>query len=416
LLVIKKYKKGKCILVQGPAKVELLEGFIEIFGKKIKSTKSKDKNKAKMDTDFDSESVVILSEGIQYPFLMLEDSELDFYVSNEDFITELDKNSIPEKWINVTNEIVEEIKSSNEKRPLIVMVLGLSSGKTTIIKYLANKLFENGLRGGYLDSDLGQQTCYIPTTINMGVIDKFILSAQEFGTINTRFIGSTFPKSDLKYILPYYSKELIDDFSKKRKKAKFILIDTDGWIKTETGIHYKNFFVNTIKPDYVIIFRNKDASELGEIENKIKSLEPKPKIYPIEELNEYLFERNKEDRRFLRQRQFSMVFEQFRKITIPFNDIILVKEEYDMQKDKLIEKTLDLRELDKLPYHYVIVGLKTEKNELINIGLLFSINLEKSYYLIYSDITYKQQISIKKITIGSLRLSTKGNYQGYLYL
>ena len=416
MLVIKKYLKGKCVLVQGPAKVELLEGVIEIFGKKIKSSKSKDKNQENADINFDSESVVILSEGVQYPLLILEDSELDFYISNEDFITELDKNSIPEKWIEVTNEIVEDIKNSTEKRPLIVMVLGLSSGKTTIIKYLANKLHENGLNGGYLDSDLGQQTCYIPTTINMGVVDKYILSAQEFGTVDTRFIGSTFPKADLKYILPFYSKELIDDFSKKQKNAKFVLIDTDGWIKTDTGIHYKNFFAKTIKPDYVIIFRTKDASELEEIEKMIKSLESEPKIYPIEELNENFFERSKEDRRFLRQRQFAMVFEEFRKITIPFNDIILVKEEYDMQSDKLIEKTLDLRELDKLPYHYVIVGLKTEKNELINIGLLFSINMEKSYYLIYSDITYKQQISIKKITIGSLRLSTKGNYQGYLYL
>ena len=54
--------------------------------------------------------------------------------------------------------------------------------------------------------------------------------------------------------------------------------------------------------------------------------------------------------------------------------------------------------------------------ELIEIGLLFTINIQKNYILLYSDLTYKQQLKIKKILLGSLRLSTKGNHQGYLYL
>ena len=43
-------------------------------------------------------------------------------------------------------------------------------------------------------------------------------------------------------------------------------------------------------------------------------------------------------------------------------------------------------------------------------------NLEKNYVLIFSDLSYKEQTRIKKILIGSLRLSIKGNHQGYLYL
>jgi hypothetical protein len=53
---------------------------------------------------------------------------------------------------------------------------------------------------------------------------------------------------------------------------------------------------------------------------------------------------------------------------------------------------------------------------MIKIGLLFVINLEKNYVLLFSDLSFKEQSKVKKILLGSLRLSTKGNHQGYLYL
>ncbi|MFX1596243.1 MAG: hypothetical protein ACFFBK_09285, partial [Promethearchaeota archaeon] len=89
---------------------------------------------------------------------------------------------------------------------------------------------------------------------------------------------------------------------------------------------------------------------------------------------------------------------------------------YDKEKDDIIEKEINVNDLVNLPYHYVIIGLITEKSKLIEIALLFTINIEKNYILLYSNLTYKQQIKVKKILLGSLRLSTKGNHQGYLYL
>jgi polynucleotide 5'-kinase involved in rRNA processing len=60
--------------------------------------------------------------------------------------------------------------------------------------------------------------------------------------------------------------------------------------------------------------------------------------------------------------------------------------------------------------------LLTEDSKMIKIGLLFVINLEKNYVLLFSDLNFKEQSKVKKILLGSLRLSTKGNHQGYLYL
>ncbi|MFW9785061.1 MAG: hypothetical protein ACFFFB_22460 [Candidatus Heimdallarchaeota archaeon] len=75
-----------------------------------------------------------------------------------------------------------------------------------------------------------------------------------------------------------------------------------------------------------------------------------------------------------------------------------------------------MNELINLPYHYVIISLMTEDSKLIKVGLLFVINLEKNYILLFSDLNFKEQTQVKKILLGSLRLSTKGNHQGYLYL
>ncbi len=136
----------------------------------------------------------------------------------------------------------------------------------------------------------------------------------------------------------------------------------------------------------------------------------------MKEKNKYFYEKDKEERRFLRQSQFAKVLEKYRKISIPLNEIKFIKAGYDTEEDKIIEVEIDLNNLITLPYHYVIIALLTEDSKLIRIGLLFVINSEKKYILLFSDLNFKEQRKIKKILLGSLRLSIKGNHQGYLYL
>ncbi|MFW9990305.1 MAG: Clp1/GlmU family protein, partial [Candidatus Odinarchaeota archaeon] len=325
------------------------------------------------------------------------------------------ENSISPKWIEIKDTIMKDMPQ-NPDTPLKIMVLGISSGKTTFIKYLANNLFKAGLKGGYLDSDLGQQIIYVPTTINIGTINDYIVSSENVNSEKTVFIGATFPKGNNKFIVSLSCRDLINDYIRKNKDIRFVLIDTDGWIKTEAGILYKNFFIKTIDPDILIVFHDESVEELEEIEKTSSSLRKDRKMFIIKEENKYYYEKNKDERRFLRQSQFSKKFEEFRKISIPLNDMVFIKTDYNKEKNEIIEMEININDLLNLPYHYVIIGLMTESSELIEIGLLFTINPEKNYILLYSDLTYKEQIKIKKILLGSLRLSTKGNHQGYLYL
>ncbi|MHA1292977.1 MAG: Clp1/GlmU family protein [Promethearchaeota archaeon] len=409
----KQLKKGNTLLAKGPTRITLEKGKVEVFGKVILA---ENKNSNDLKSEFNSENVIIIPSATSYPFYALENSELEIFTADENNVLIIKENTITDKWIEIKNSILEDIKKRKGKTPLKIMVIGISSGKTTLIKYLANNFLKEGLKGGYLDSDLGQQIIYLPTTLNIGTIESAIVTSEDINSEDTIFIGATFPKGNYKFIVSHYCRNLIDNYFDKHKDIDFLLIDTDGWIKTEAGIVYKNFFIKTVEPDILIIFHDETIEELKEIENTTKEVRKDIKIYLIKEKNKYFYEKDKEERRFLRQSQFARVLEDYRKITIPLNDIKFVKMDYDMEKDEIFEREINVEELIKLPYHYVIIALMTEDSQLIRIGLLFSINIEKDYILLFSNLSYKERIRVKKIMIGTLRLSMKGNHQGFLYL
>ncbi|NVM35218.1 MAG: hypothetical protein HWN81_06460 [Candidatus Lokiarchaeota archaeon] len=407
--MIKSIEKGHTLLVKGPARITLLEGKIDVFGKIYLPEKEKSSSKTNED------NFLIIPDAQVYPLFSIDKSTLEVYTNFEENLKEIEKNSISPKWIEIKDLIIKEM-TQNANKSLKIMVLGISSGKTTFIKYLANNFLKARLKGGYLDSDLGQQIIYIPTTINIGTINDNIVSSEDINSEKTVFIGATFPKGNNKFIVSLSCRDLISDYFKQHKDNNFVLIDTDGWIKTEAGILYKNFFIKTVDPDILIVFHDETIEELEVIEKTSSSLRKDRKIYLIKEENKYFYEKNKDERRFLRQSQFSKKFEEFRKISIPLDDMKFIKADYNKDKDEIIEMEININDLVNLPYHYVIIGLMTEKSELIEIGLLFTVNIEKNYILLYSNLTYKQQLKVKKILLGSLRLSTKGNHQGYLYL
>lgn len=409
--MMKDLEKGHTLIVKGPSRVSLTEGKLEIFGKPINPTEEST-------ADFlgaEDKNAIIIPSAITYPLYAVEDSKLDIYTKNEENLKEIEENSIPEKWIEIKDICIEKIKKNKEESPLKIMVLGISSGKTTLIKYLANNFLSAELKGGYIDSDLGQQIMYLPTCLSSGEVKDYIISSETVKPEEFVFVGATFPKGNFKFIMSHYCRNLIDNYVAGHTATDFVLVDTDGWIRTEVGKIYKNFFIKTVDPDILIVFHDENVEELAEIE-QIASEKKERKVILIEEKNKYYYEKDKEERRFLRQSLFAKAFENYRKMTIPLDDIKFIKTDYDTENDKVIEVEINRDDLINLPYHYVIMALLTEDSKLIKVGLLFSINVEKNYILLFSDLNYKEQLKIKKILLGSLRLSTKGNHQGYLYL
>ena len=413
-MIIKNIEKGQTLLVKGPTRVTLLKGKLEVFGKFILPRKE---STSKVASELEEDEVIIVPGATNYPLFALENSELEIFTSNEEEnLIIIKENSIPDKWAEIKDSIISYIKQ-NEEKSVKIMVLGISSGKTTLIKYLANNFLREGFNGCALDSDLGQQYCGLPTTLNIGTIENPIISGEDIESKGTIFIGATFPKGNYKFIVSHYCNTLINDYIKKNKGKgiNFVLIDTDGWIKQEAGVIYKNFFIKTIDPDIIIVFQDNTIEELKTIV-KVASSKKERKIFHIKEKNKYFYDKNKEERRFLRQSQFAKVLENYRKISIPVDDIQFIKTDYDTDLNEIIERKIDINNLITLPYHYTLISLLDSNSKIISIGLLFVINLGKNYILLFSDFSYKEQTRIKKVKMGSLRLSVKGNHQGYLYL
>jgi len=412
--MISEIKEGNTLIVKGPTRITVLKGKIEVIGKIILPETGGSSSDS---SEYDDLNVLVIPEANTYPLFALENSELEIYTNKPDENLKLiEENSISDRWIEIKDSLLKELKSERSS-PLKIMCLGISCGKTTLIKYLANNFIREGLKGGYLDSDLGQQIMYLPTTLNLGEIKSSIISGEDIDTENTFFIGATFPKGNYKFIVSRSCRDLIDDYIKNHEDTDYLLIDADGWIKQEAGVIYKDFFIKIVDPDVLIIFYDEEIEELADIEKNARSRKDR-KLFLIEEPNKFFYEKDKEERRFLRQSQFAKVLEGYRKISIPIskNDIKFVKVEYDLESNQVLEQEIDIYELINLPYHYVIISLLDENSKIIKIGLLLVINVSKDYILIFSDMSYKEQVRIKKISLGSLRLSTKGNHQGYLYL
>ncbi|TFG30727.1 MAG: hypothetical protein EU532_00100 [Promethearchaeota archaeon] len=414
--MIKEIEEGKTLIVKGPTRVTLLEGQLEVLGKLITS----DKQSVSTDLeDFNNENAIIIPSANILPLYALKKSKLDIYTNTEENLYFIEENSIPDEWIEIKDSLIKKIKNLQAKdKPFKIMVLGISSGKTTLIKYLANNFLREGYKGGYLDSDLGQQIMYLPTTISIGQVGDSVIFSEDINPEDTVFIGATFPKGNYKFIVSKSCRNLIDEYAKRHENTDFMLIDTDGWIKTEAGIIYKKFFIDTVDPDALIVFHDESVEELKMIEEHAKKTRKNRIVHLIKENNKYFYDKSKDERRFLRQSQFAKVLESYRKITIPIseNDIQFIKADYDPETKKSIEININVEDLINLPYHYVIISLLDENSNMIKLGLLFVINIEKDYVLIFSDLSYKEQMRVKKILLGSLRLSTKGNHQGYLYL
>ncbi|TFF92558.1 MAG: hypothetical protein EU543_05360, partial [Promethearchaeota archaeon] len=168
-MINKELKKGHTLLVKGPTRINVVKGKVEILGKRISGKQNEtitDLNKIEED------NVLIVPDAKQYPLYANDDVTLEIYTNNaEENLKEIDENSILDEWIDIKDSILSQLKKKKEEETLRIMVLGLSKGKTTLIKYLANNLINEGYKGAYLDSDLGQQIMYLPTTISIGKIN-----------------------------------------------------------------------------------------------------------------------------------------------------------------------------------------------------------------------------------------------------
>ncbi|MCM8809436.1 MAG: polynucleotide 5'-hydroxyl-kinase [Candidatus Omnitrophica bacterium] len=167
-----------------------------------------------------------------------------------------------EKYEFLEKEEFEIFKSKEIKK--IIFIGASDTGKTTLIKGIANNLIEIGEDVIIFDCDIGQSHIGPPTTVGYAKlkqkINDFYLEPDKF-----YFVGAVSPSFAVVEFLTGIAK--INQILEKGDSK--ILIDTTGYIVGKLAISLKIHKIEILKPDFVFLLEKE--RELSEIENYLNN-------------------------------------------------------------------------------------------------------------------------------------------------
>lgn len=349
--------ENEIIQVQGPSKIEVVKGEIEIFGKKIHQSQS-----------------LIVQKGKSFPIEASEPSILRINTESPDNVKTLEGQILSDQIKELAKEIL------NLPKPCKILLLGgTDTGKTSTITYLANYCFENGYKVAVLDLDVGQHDIGPPCTIGLGILKESIYHIQEIPVHSLYFIGNTSPSGHLLRCLIGINKLL-----ENANQVDVILFDTTGWIYGAAARSYKIAKIEFINPDLIVALQREN-----EIEHLLK---PFYDTMPVHRLiaSENVSPRSNTDRRFLREVAFRNYFSNAQFITLN-NDKIGFS--YSLYKSGIISDEKTLNSIEK------ILGLKAKYCEISKDGIFFVQYEPEKYWKVDNLNILKEEFGVLHIHI-----------------
>jgi polynucleotide 5'-hydroxyl-kinase GRC3/NOL9 len=147
-------------------------------------------------------------------------------------------------------------KELKKQKGASLFIGATDSGKSTLVKYLVNKLLKEQFNVSIVDADVGQSTLGLPGTISMKVFSNE-KDIEHFRFEKMFFVGSTNPAKKISLMIDG-SKRMIDIC---RKKSEVIFVDTTGLISGEIGRALKIGKIRVIKPEHIIAIQREDELE-----------------------------------------------------------------------------------------------------------------------------------------------------------
>lgn len=149
---------------------------------------------------------------------------------------------VPAQWERLS---VEDLHGT-------VMVIGASdTGKSTLAQHLFQRLSRRGIQAAYLDTDLGQSTLGLPTTLNMALgAGRGDDSFPPQGPQTVYFVGATTPRG---HMLP----TVVGAHRLQQRAlslgAEVVVVDTTGLVdRAQGGKVLKQYKIELLKPSVVI--------------------------------------------------------------------------------------------------------------------------------------------------------------------
>jgi polynucleotide 5'-hydroxyl-kinase GRC3/NOL9 len=251
-------------LIKGPAKVEIKDGIVEVFGATLKTN--------------DSFTVI---GGRQAPMKCITNTELMITLGENGSYEIVKEKLIPDDWDNAVNEIIKH------PSPVVMIIGAVDTGKSGFALFLTNKLIANGMCVAVIDTDVGQSDIGPPGTISMTILTKQIPSFLDAKLIDAYFIGD---KTPVGHLLP-----VVVGSHKMVKKAQAlganaIVINTSGLTRGGVAMALKYHMIETINPNILVALQQNNESE--------HLLRPHTDIIKIIRLKtpSHILKRNREER------------------------------------------------------------------------------------------------------------------------
>jgi polynucleotide 5'-hydroxyl-kinase GRC3/NOL9 len=137
------------------------------------------------------------------------------------------------------------------------MIIGATdSGKSTLVRYLLERMIAAEVKVCLVDSDVGQSSLGLPGTISMKLF-RYEQDMGDFRYDQMSFIGTVNPARDIASVINTTKRMS----GKCRTMADVTLLDTSGLISGDIGMALKVGKINAIKPDHIIAIQGHDELE-----------------------------------------------------------------------------------------------------------------------------------------------------------
>ena len=137
------------------------------------------------------------------------------------------------------------------------MIIGATdSGKSTLAKYLMERLVSQNITVCLIDCDVGQSSLGLPGTICMKVFSTQS-DLKAFSYEKMYFIGTINPAKRISLIIN--TVKMISDTC--RKISNITLIDTSGLVSGEIGERLKTGKISALNPDHIIAVQRQNELE-----------------------------------------------------------------------------------------------------------------------------------------------------------
>lgn len=278
--------EGECLLVRGPANIEVKNGRVMVLG-----------------GTFGSEERIVIPRGKAVSLRACTSTTLKIASSYVERV----KEDVPPQW----RVAVEELDKV-EKPAVVPIIGGVDTGKTTFTTFLGNVVLERGLRVAIVDADVGQSDIGPPCSVAMGVLSHPVIDMSKVELEDAYFVGSTTPST--------YPHRMVAGVKLMVEKAlmlgsEVVLVDTPGWISGFRAKDLNITLLHILQPSIIVALQEKD-----EVEGILRTFSG-IRIIRLPALVSY--KRDRETRKFLREAAYRRHLSGGVNVTLDLNNISL---------------------------------------------------------------------------------------------